>query len=197
MAAMRAFMGFLTMLIFSWAGVSQAAGIDELLAKADGGEAAAQVQVAEMHAKGNGVARDMRKAVEWFTKAAEQGNADAQMRLGALYLGGRGLKKDGLEAAKWFGLAAEQGVAAAQVQLARMHLAGTGVAKDEVEAFKWATLAQTLGDKQAAPILAYLRKQMTAEEITAGEEFARDFNAPKIEPDPASGIPPVAPPLEE
>ncbi len=194
---MRTIIGLLTILFFSGAGVSPAAGIDELLAKADGGDVATQLQVAEMYAKGEGVPRDLQQAVNWLTKAAGQENADAQMRLGALYLGGRGLKKDSLEAAKWFGMAADQGVAAAQLQLARMHLAGAGLAKDEVEAFKWATLAQKLGDKQAGPILAFLRKRMTAEEIAAGEEFARDFKASKIVPDPASGIPPVAPPLEE
>jgi TPR repeat protein len=194
---MRASNGLLLALIVSAADAACAAGFGELREKAAGGDVAAQVRVAEMHARGDGAARDMKEAVRWFTMAAEQGNTDAQMRLGALYLGGRGLPKNSAEAAKWFLMAAEKGVAAAQLQIARMHLAGAGVAKDPVEAWKWASLAVALGDKQARPLLDFLRRSMTAEDIALGEELARGFNAPKIGGDPASGIPPVAPPLAE
>jgi hypothetical protein len=177
---------------------AQAAGIDELLAKANAGDAGAQVQVGEACLKGEGMARDPKQAVDWLTKAALQGNPEAQLRLGALYLGGRDLPKNSAESAKWYLLAADQGAAAARVQLARMHMAGAGVAKDDVEAFKWASLALAQGEKQARPILDVLRRRMTPEQLGAANEMLRDFTkaAPDANP-PAADIPLTAPPLEQ
>jgi TPR repeat protein len=177
----------------------RAAGIEEILTRANAGDPAAQIEAGDQYAKGSGVTRNAKEAVVWYTKAAEQGIAEAQMRLGALYLGGRGLPKDGLEAAKWFRLAADHGSAAAQVQMARMHLAGAGVAKDDVEAYKWASLATAAKDKQAPPIVSLLRQRMSGGQIARANQLIADFNAAKVLADPAlePGVPPVAPPLEE
>jgi TPR repeat protein len=184
--------------IFLMALVSTASGAetDDLLAKANGGDAAAQYDIGQKYAKGDGVAKNMEEAVKWLTKSAEQGNADAQMSLGALYVSGRGVPKNSTEAAKWYRLAAEQGRPAAQVQMARMHLAGAGVVKDDVEAAKWASLAQTQGEGQANRILVLVRSRMTAEETARSEALVRDFTGKKTTDDAASGVPLVAPPLE-
>jgi len=57
----------------------------------------------------DGVSRDYRQAVEWFSKAAELGHAEAQYNLGELYNKGRGVKKNKKIAQKWYKAAAEQG----------------------------------------------------------------------------------------
>jgi TPR repeat protein len=196
---MKAIHGLFAALIWSALPHAHAAGWEESLAKANAGDVAAQVEVAESYAKGKGVARDMKQAVTWFTKAAEQGNTDAQMKLGALYLGGKGLPKDGMESAKWYGMAAAAGVPAAQLQVARMHLAGTGVPKDDVEAYKWATLANAGGEKQARAVISLVRQRMNAAQIAKGETMVADFlAAKKLSETPIdTGVPKVAPPLEE
>lgn len=174
----------------------QAAANDDLLAKANGGDAIAQYDIGRKFAAGDGVSKNMEEAVKWLTKSAEQGNPDAQMSLGALLVSGRGVPRNSAEAAKWYRLAATQGRPAAQLQMARMHLAGAGVAKDDVEAAKWASLAHAQGEAQAGRILTMLRSRMTAEDTAKSEALVRELSEKKAADDAASGVPLVAPPLE-
>lgn len=194
---MKAMGSLLAVLVFTAASATHGGEIDDILVKAKDGEVVAQIQAAEMYAKGQAVPKDPKEAANWYRKAAEQGNADARLCLGKLYLGGSGLPKDSTEAAKWFLLAAEGGSAVAQIQMARMHLAGAGVAKDDGEAFKWARLAETQGDKQAKPILVFLRSRMTAEQTARAETRVRESLDKKTSDNALQGIPPVAPPLEQ
>ena len=55
------------------------------------------------------VARDYKKAVEWYLKAAEQDLAEAQLNLGVMYVLGQGVIEDNIEAYKWFLLAGMNG----------------------------------------------------------------------------------------
>ena len=71
--------------------------------------ALAQHNLGVMYAKGQGVPRNYKIAVTWYTLAAKQGSADAQGSLGAMYAFGRGGPKDYVEAYKWGSLAAANG----------------------------------------------------------------------------------------
>lgn len=174
----------------------RAGEVEDLQAKADGGEVAAQVELAARHAAGRGVEKDAGKAAGWYARAAEQGDLEACMALGRLHLGGRGLPKNSAEAAKWFRLAAERGNRAAQCQLARMHLAGAGLAKDEVEAFKWAKLSAAQGDKQAGGILTHLQSRLDAAQRAEAEKRVKDFQTAKPAEGGTQGVPLTAPPLD-
>jgi TPR repeat protein len=66
-----------------------------------------------MYANGQGVAKDEKTAVLWYTKAAKQGFANAQIYLGAMYADGRGVTQDIVSAHMWFYLAARAGDGAA------------------------------------------------------------------------------------
>lgn len=79
---------------------------------------------------GNGVEKDLTKAVEWFTKAAEQGDADAQYELGGCYDWGIGVEKDLTKAIELYTKAAKQGYADAQYELGHHYKYGDGVEKD-------------------------------------------------------------------
>ena len=46
-----------------------------------------------MYYNGDGVLKDYKQALKWFTKAAEQGYADAQYNLGIMYIEWRGCFK--------------------------------------------------------------------------------------------------------
>ena len=50
---------------------------------------------------GEGVAKNMKKAIELFTKAANNGNGDAQLALGKCYLKGNGVPVDKAKARAW------------------------------------------------------------------------------------------------
>ncbi|MCH5292250.1 MAG: sel1 repeat family protein, partial [Treponema sp.] len=68
--------------------------IQELIERAERGDAEAQNELGEMYYDGEGVEQDYDKAFDWFLKSAEQGNASAQMRLGFMYWCGEGVAQN-------------------------------------------------------------------------------------------------------
>jgi TPR repeat protein len=119
-----------------------------LVAKANAGDAASQVLVAESYAAGKGVARDSKQlaadykqAAAWYREAADQGHAGAQIHLAELYRDGRGVARDMAQAAAWYRKAAELGDAGAQGTLGMLYSMGQGVPHDDVEAYYWFDLA--------------------------------------------------------
>lgn len=82
----------------------------ELVKKAEAGDAKAQCDLGSVYCLGDGVTKDYKEAVKWWTRGAEQGNAKAQCALGVCYYEGDGVAKDYKEALKWLTKAAEQGI---------------------------------------------------------------------------------------
>ena len=123
------------------------------------GYAAAQYNLANQFARGDGVDRDESEAVRWYRRAAEQGFAKAQNNLGWAYDNGRGVPMDDFEAARWYRLAADQGLAIAQANLARLHYLGTAVPQDDVEAVRWYARASRQGSSEARASLEALSGQ--------------------------------------
>ncbi|QLQ33439.1 MAG: sel1 repeat family protein [Candidatus Thiothrix singaporensis] len=74
-----------------------------------------------MYYNGQGVAKDLAIAADWYQKAAKQGNAYSQYSLGRLYLDGEGVEKNASTAAEWFRKAAKQGHASAQFKLGYLY----------------------------------------------------------------------------
>lgn len=145
----------------------------EMKQKAEAGDAMAQLEIGKRYEQGQGVAKSVKEAIVWFTKAAEQGNVDAQIFLGGVYLRGALVPKNSIEAAKWYLMAAEQGNPVAQCQASRLHMMGAGVPKDDVEAYKWANLAAAQGDMAAKKILMILGRRMAKEQVAQGQELSR------------------------
>ncbi len=92
---------------------------------------------------GDGVPKDLVRAVYWYRKAAEQGNPTAQYNLGLMYEEGQGVPKNLSEAVAWFQKAAaagdatqrlrwegKRGIAAAQNRLGGLYERGEGVSID-------------------------------------------------------------------
>ena len=111
--------------------------LSELLPLAEQGHADAQIYLAMMYHRGNGVAQDHVLAAQWTRKAAELGLAKAQRQLGSLYYSGVGVPLDHALAAQWFRNAAEQGHAIAQTDLGIMYQYGMGVPLDHALAAQW------------------------------------------------------------
>jgi hypothetical protein len=148
---------------------SQQAGIDPaVLAKANAGDAAAQVAVGESYAAGTGVARDLKLAAEWYKKAADKGDIGGELHLAALYRdGGKGFPRDMAQAAAWYRKAAEQGDVTAQGTLGTLYSMGQGVEQSYIEAYYWLDLAAAVKGPRQAQYAA--NRQMIGMHVTADE----------------------------
>ena len=144
-------------------------------ARADKGDAEAQLSVASHYANGDGVVRDPVKAAKYLRKAAEQGSARAQCRLGLNYAAGDGVKPDKTEAARWLYRAADQGFAEAQFDLGLCYANGDGVAKNAVEAVAWYRKAadQGLPDAEGELGNCYLEGSGVPTDIPEGVKWTR------------------------
>jgi hypothetical protein len=148
---------------------------EAIKAKADKGDAEAQLSVASHYANGAGVARDPAKASKYIRKAAEQGLARAQCLLGLNYASGDGVKIDKREAARWLRRAAEQGLAEAQFDLGLCYANGDGVGKNAVEAVEWyrRAAAQGLPDAMSELGNCYLEGNGVPTDIPEGVKWTR------------------------
>jgi len=107
---------------------------------AESGDANAQYDLAWMYDTGGDnkiLAKDTRKAAEWYEKAALQGHAKAQAGLGMLYVNGEGVPKDYVKGVDWLQKASAQGNADAQLNLGWLYRDGKGIPKDSAKAVEW------------------------------------------------------------
>jgi uncharacterized protein len=148
---------------------------EEVKAKADQGNAAAQCNLAILYYKGDGVDKDSAESAKWFRKAAEQGDDQAQYNLGVMYANGSGVPNDDTEAANWFRRAAEQGSANAQFKLGAAFFLGKSVPEDIVQSYKWFNLAAAQGDDEAAKNREKIRAEMTPTQIEEAQRLSREF----------------------
>ncbi len=81
------------------------------------GDAEAQSCLGFCYETGDGVEKNYKKAIYWYTKAAKQGIAGAQFNLGVWYANGIGVNRDVNSAKLWFRKASEQGNELAQEYL--------------------------------------------------------------------------------
>jgi TPR repeat protein len=127
--------------------------LDQIKAKADKGDAEAQIELAGLYVAGDGVTRDPAKAAKWRRKAAEQGNARAQCLLGLQYADGDGVKKNMGEAVYWLGKAADQDLAEAQLDLGLCFANGQVPGKSVVDAVELYRKAANQGLPEAESAL--------------------------------------------
>lgn len=180
---MRRFVLLLILLLCGGSTVTlaQDAGIDAgLLAKANGGDAEAQVAVGEKYAAGAGVAQDAKQAAEWYRKAAEQGNVAGEVHMAECFRDGRGMSRDKTQAAEWYRKAADAGEVGAQGTLAMLYTLGQGVPQSDVEAYFWFDLAAAVvGPNQAryAANRQNVGTRITVDELQADQERAAKWKA--------------------
>ena len=103
--------------------------------------------------KGDGVEKNVEKAVYWWQKAADAGNSAAQFNLAICYLKGDGVEKDVEKAVYWWQKAADAGDSTAQYRLAFCYLKGEGIEKDVEKAVYWWQKAADTGDSDAEYML--------------------------------------------
>lgn len=94
--------------------------VADLVRAAEGGEPLAQRMLAGLYQRGDGVARNLERAAELYSRAAEQGDAEAQFNLGNMYLLGEGVQPDEAWAMTYYRQAARQGHALAKRNLTQL-----------------------------------------------------------------------------
>lgn len=132
----------------------------DALKKALAGDAKAQNQIGDAYYMGNGVAKDHKKAFEWYSKAYQQGHLDATDSLALMYGNGQYVQYNILQAEKLYKTAASQGHAASQYMLYLLYRDGESqVAKNIPQAIHYLVQAANLGYDDAQFDLAYRYEQ--------------------------------------
>lgn len=116
---------------------NDAQAIDFLYQAAELGHAQAQCDLGMCFYLGDGVPRDLDKAVLWFRRAAQQGYGGGALNLGNCYANGDGVEQNDITAAAWYLEAAQHGHAGAQFNLANCYRDGVGVEQSVNAAIAW------------------------------------------------------------
>ncbi|HXC57317.1 MAG TPA: tetratricopeptide repeat protein [Rhizomicrobium sp.] len=117
--------------------------LDRLTARAEAGDAAAQLEVALRYR--DATPQKAAAAFHWMTLAAVHGRALAQYLLGTFYAQGDGVPADAAKALQWYEAAALQGNRKAMHDLAIAYAQGAGTPKSPSEAVRWFSRAASLG----------------------------------------------------
>ena len=135
------------------------AGAAQLLTKAaNAGNPVAELRLAMMYEKADGVPHDLNRAFAYYKAAAESGEPASQDELASYYEYGDGVVQDNWdESAKWLRASAEQGWIKGEQGLGRAYEYGIGVPLDLNQAIAWYDKAAAKGDGQAAYFAQYLR----------------------------------------
>jgi TPR repeat protein len=120
-----------------------AGALTQAQARAEAGDARAQIVLALRYYRGRSETRNYKEAAKWFRRASEQGDAAAPFYLGIMSAEGEGMPQNHAEAANWFRLAAERGNPEAQYNLGLAYATGIGVSPDNISAHMWLNLAAT------------------------------------------------------
>ncbi|MDD7398147.1 MAG: hypothetical protein PUG65_02115 [Firmicutes bacterium] len=111
-------------------------------------------RLAWIYLKGNGVAKNPTKAIEYYKKGMTEGSGESSNAgLGAMYFYGDGVEKDYAKAISYFKKAIKLGSSTAYYHLGIAAMEGRGVAKDINEAKRYFKIASAAGDENAAEML--------------------------------------------
>ena len=133
----------------------------ELKKLSKNGVACDQCNLGVAYGVGDGVTKDMKKAVKWYRKAAERGDSIAQILLGDCYFLGEGMEENKEEAIRWYQKAIENEYRLAFLKLKILSLP-TDVQKRGIRLLRWYEYITVLGIEKA---LKYFEKDNANEEL--------------------------------
>jgi len=93
------------------------AKLQQLLVRANEGDAGAQFNLAKLYLEGWNIQQDVKSAVQLIKSSARLGNPDAQYTLGVMYASGDGVKYSPSKAVEWLERASKQGSSEASFYL--------------------------------------------------------------------------------
>lgn len=132
---------------------------------ANSGITVAKYKLGKIFLNGDGVEKDIAKAVEWLKQAAMEENEFAEYALGRLYLQGEEVEKDTISAEEYLLKSASRGNKYAAYLLGKEYLSGENFGKDAMKAVEYLELAA--------------EKDFEPAEYILGKEYLRGENFPK------------------
>jgi len=154
--------------------------MDELIPKAEQGDANAQRILGDRYKGYGGTELDFQKAQYWLERAAAQTNMQAHYSLSQLYV--RLTNPVPEKAFYHCSLAAEGGYKTAQRVLGQYYRDGFGTAVDRGKALYWFCRAEQNGDDRAAKSLYSLIKgKADFKGLRKGQVLSEDYSSPPIE----------------
>mgnify|MGYP005863670187 CR=1 FL=1 len=129
---------------------------DEIVEKANNGDAESMRELGAQYYHGKNVTQDMNEAFKWFLKSAENGSAGGQAATSYLYEEGIGVAQDSSKAFYWLKKSAENGMAESFTDLAYKYYSGYGCEVDFEQAAYWYKMGAANGETAAEHSLAYL-----------------------------------------
>lgn len=145
--------------------------------ESNAGRGFAQYALGKKYRDGQGVERNIQKAVELFTLAAKQGNSFAAFALGKMYLSDDpALSRNVAAALKWITNAAEHGNQFAQYYLDKLLLKGTDdISQDTNSALRWLLASVEQGNVHAeyALAMAYLKGESVPKDSLKAMELLK------------------------
>lgn len=145
--------------------------------ESNAGRGFAQYALGKKYRDGQGVERNIQKAVELFTLAAKQGNSFAAFALGKMYLSDDpALSRNVAAALKWITNAAEHGNQFAQYYLGKLLLKGTDdISQDTNSALRWLLASVEQGNVHAeyALAMAYLKGESVSKDSLKAMELLK------------------------
>lgn len=145
--------------------------------ESNAGQGFAQYALGKKYRDGQGVERNIQKAVELFTLAAKQGNSFAAFALGKMFLSNdASLPRDEATALNWITYASERGNQFAQCHLGKLLLKGAdGIPQDTNAALRWLRASVDQGNVYAeyALAMAYLKGKIVPKDALKALELLR------------------------
>ena len=127
----------------------------------------------EAYRNGEGVAKDYKEAVKWYTQVADKDSA-AAFWIGMIYdEGGYGVTKDDGEATQWFMKGADMGDRDCQFMLGLNYEYGIGVSEDLEKAISWYQKAAAQGDPNSKQELKRLGVDISNQVSTSSSSSAQ------------------------
>ncbi|MSU48481.1 MAG: sel1 repeat family protein [Opitutus sp.] len=150
--------------------------VKELQQAAAKGNPKAEAQLGEMLLRGDGIAKDEKRAVAMLEKAARAGHSAAAFRIGMLLANGEsGVARDPGRALAYFRAAAAGGEKEAFFNIGAAHASARGVKRDYGEALGWLIVARQRGADPGpeTSLRAQIRSQPAW--IAKGERRAKEI----------------------
>jgi uncharacterized protein len=112
-----------------------------------------------MYEDGDGVAKNMDEAIQWYTKSADLGYKEAQYTLASLVFQRQTQSISYPQAVTYYEQAAKQGHVKSQLNLGMLYLRGDVIAQDMPAAVHWLSEAASNNNSEAQGYLADLYQQ--------------------------------------
>lgn len=159
--------------IDAWAAGDYVTAVSNWQVPAEQGEAEAQFQLGQAYRVGKGVAQDLTKAEELYSKAAAQGHKAAADNYGLL-LFHRGEKKQALP---YLRAASDRGDGRAHYLLGLAYFNADGVERDWPRAYALVNLARKQGLEQASAALQQIDQHISADQRARGLTMTDELQA--------------------